>query len=210
MTRLHWAGLMLAALMLFLAVWPAKSDYAGGHVVTIQIGQGRCSAVHIGGGTFLTAKHCFNPRLTRLSHLEVSMVGLDHRIVLRSRYGDTDIATLQVDDLPLDFPVARPRCDIPRAGEPVTMIGNPRRMGMIAVPGTVIHGAAKVGHLHPVMPKRAIALSAGLGRGMSGGAVIDAAGRLIGINSGVVDHIAIAARVHDLPACASERMAAGE
>ena len=98
----------------------------------------------------------------------------------------TDVAVLKVDaemELP-SLPVAD--SDQLRVGDVVFAIGNPLNVGLTATQGIVSAKERMSGILGPGGYENFIQTDAAINMGNSGGALIDTAGRLVGINTAIV------------------------
>jgi S1-C subfamily serine protease len=93
---------------------------------------------------------------------------------------DTDLAVLKIGlgTLPI---MPRGRSDSLRVGEPVLAIGNPLGLGQTVTQGIV--SATGRGRLGMSTFENFIQTDAAINLGNSGGALVDAAGRMIGLNS---------------------------
>jgi S1-C subfamily serine protease len=96
---------------------------------------------------------------------------------------DTDLAVLQVrmDDLPA---IRLGRSDRLRVGDPVLAIGNPLGLGQTVTQGIV--SATGRGRLGVSTFENFIQTDAAINFGNSGGALVDAQGELVGINTAVI------------------------
>ncbi|MGC6423745.1 MAG: Do family serine endopeptidase [Lentimonas sp.] len=98
----------------------------------------------------------------------------------------TDVAVLKVntdDELPA-LPIAD--SEHLRVGDVVFAIGNPLNVGLTATQGIVSAKERMSGILGPGGYENFIQTDAAINMGNSGGALIDAAGRLVGINTAIV------------------------
>lgn len=95
---------------------------------------------------------------------------------------DTDLAVLKISlgTLPI---MPRGRSDNLRVGEPVLAIGNPLGLGQTVTQGIV--SATGRGQLGVSTFENFIQTDAAINLGNSGGALVDAEGRLVGINSAI-------------------------
>jgi len=95
---------------------------------------------------------------------------------------DTDLAVLKIDlgTLPI---MPRGRSDNLRVGEPVLAIGNPLGLGQTVTQGIV--SATGRGRLGVTTFENFIQTDAAINLGNSGGALVDATGKLIGLNSAI-------------------------
>ncbi|MBM5812590.1 MAG: trypsin-like serine protease [Gammaproteobacteria bacterium] len=95
---------------------------------------------------------------------------------------DTDIAVLQIElaELPV---IPRGRSDRLRVGEPVLAIGNPLGLGQTVTQGIV--SATGRGRLGVSTYENFIQTDAAINFGNSGGALVNAAGELVGLNTAI-------------------------
>lgn len=98
---------------------------------------------------------------------------------------DTDLAVLRIrlGTLPI---MPRGRSDDLRVGEPVLAIGNPLGLGQTVTQGIV--SATGRGRLGVSTFENFIQTDAAINFGNSGGALVDAEGKLVGINSAIAGH----------------------
>jgi S1-C subfamily serine protease len=98
---------------------------------------------------------------------------------------DTDLAVLQIplQHLPV---ITLGRSDHLRVGDVVLAIGNPLALGQTVTQGIV--SATGRGQLGLAMFENFVQTDAAINPGNSGGALVDAAGRLVGINTAVLSH----------------------
>ena len=118
-------------------------------------------------------------RLSDQSEYEASLIGSDPK---------TDIAVLKIDpEVPLAA-LTFADSDRIRVGDVVFAIGNPFDVGLTATHGIVSATSRSQGGriLGPGSYEDFIQTDAAINRGNSGGALIDAWGRLIGINTAIV------------------------
>lgn len=160
-----------AALLLASCVAAPAFGYLEHSSVKIENGDGHGSGVVIGPRLVLTAKH----------------VADEDGLVARTRDGDKlpltkvwesdtqDLAIMQTaQDFPASVPVATLTCDLPKVGDPVTVIGNP--LGAEFVFG--------FGHIaSTVSPKddTTVVMDLNVLPGDSGGPVLDAKGHVVGV-----------------------------
>ncbi len=107
----------------------------------------------------------------------------DERVAAATLVGvdrDTDLAVLKIDlgTLPI-MPLGR--SDRLRIGEPVLAIGNPLGLGQTVTQGIV--SATGRGQLGVAIFENFIQTDAAINLGNSGGALVDASGRMVGLNS---------------------------
>lgn len=139
--------------------------------VTYGEKKGHGSATHIGNGYFLTAAHVIKEgELPLLDGVvsEVLWVNNEYDVaLLRSDARDMEAATLD--------------CREPEVGEEIALYGNPLNLNSVTTWGQVSGKARAVGPWGSVNP-----INAAIAPGMSGGALIDDDGDLVGINVGVM------------------------
>jgi len=99
---------------------------------------------------------------------------------------EADLAILQVEDAPADMPhLALRDSDTVQVGELVLAIGNPFGVGQTVSSG-IVSGLARSGGATGQARGYFIQTDAPINPGNSGGALIDMAGRLIGINTSIL------------------------
>jgi S1-C subfamily serine protease len=163
------AGLPPQLAQLFGDVWP---DYR--ERVERSLGSGIIYDVH---GHVVTNYHV----IARASQIQVQLK--DARTAPAALVGvdrDTDIAVLKIGlgTLPI-MPLGR--SDRLRVGEPVLAIGNPLGLGQTVTQGIV--SATGRGQLGVNAFENFIQTDAAINFGNSGGALVDATGKLVGLNS---------------------------
>jgi S1-C subfamily serine protease len=149
-------------------------------VVTVLVGEGVGSGVVFrGGGLVLTNQHVVgDARTVQLALADGSR--LDARVVGTDAV--TDLAVLRAERT--DLPVAQFRTELPQPGETVLAMGSPLGLmntvtaGIISgvgreIPGSATQSRALVDLLQTDAP---------ISPGNSGGALVDASGRVVGIN----------------------------
>lgn len=112
--------------------------------------------------------------------IDAELIGRDER---------TDIALIKIDEEDLPFvPIAD--SDNLRIGDIVFAIGNPLGVGQTTTMGIVsATGRTNLGILGQGGYENFIQTDAAINRGNSGGALIDAEGRLVGINSAIISPV---------------------
>src|SRR5687767_14007149 len=165
------AGLPPQLAQLFGDVWP---DYR--ERVERSLGSGIIYDVH---GHVVTNYHV----IARAAQIQVQLK--DGRTAPATLVGvdrDTDIAVLKIGlgTLPI-MPLGR--SDRMRAGEPVLAIGNPLGLGQTVTQGIV--SATGRGQLGVTTFENFIQTDAAINFGNSGGALVDATGKLVGLNSAI-------------------------
>lgn len=163
-----WAGVLAAALARH-RVKPAVMDAA---FVKIETDTGHGSGVHVGRGYVLTAAHVVAGRQSITVKSETGRVRGAQLLWANDAY---DVALLTVPS-PADLKAAHLACRDASPGERVSSHGNPLNLEAISSWGNVARPAAKQSRWANVFIADLI-----VDAGMSGGAVLDAAGRLIGL-----------------------------
>lgn len=140
--------------------------------VTYEDYGGYGSATHIGNGYFLTAAHVIKdgkvPLLDGERMADVLWVNKKYDVAFLRAYAK------DMNSAPLD-------CREPDAGERVSLYGNPLNLESVTTWGQVSGSAREVGPWASVNP-----VNAAIAPGMSGGALIDEDGDLVGVNVGVM------------------------
>ena len=165
------AGLPPQFAQLFGDVWPEYRER-----VERSLGSGIIYDVH---GHIVTSYHVIEGasqvrvQLKDGREAPAELVGVDR---------DTDLAVLriQLDTLPI-MPLGR--SDRLRVGEPVLAIGNPLGLGQTVTQGIV--SATGRGQLGVTTYENFIQTDAAINFGNSGGALVDATGKLVGLNSAI-------------------------
>jgi serine protease Do len=156
---------------------------AGPAVVGLGRGWGVGSGVVIAPGRVLTNAH-------NLRHDELSVTFVDGRREAGRVAGsdpDLDVAVIDVDTGDVE-PVNWPADDAqPEMGRAILALGNPGGRGLRVTPGFVSSTARSFRGPRGRRIAGAIEHTAPLPRGSSGGPLLDASGRLIGINAVRVD-----------------------
>ena len=165
------AGLPPQFAQLFGEVWPEYRER-----VERSLGSGIIYDVH---GHIVTNYHV----IARAEEIQVQLK--DGRAAPATRVGvdrDTDLAVLKIDlgTLPI-MPFGR--SDRLRVGEPVLAIGNPLGLGQTVTQGIV--SATGRGQLGVTTFENFIQTDAAINFGNSGGALVDATGKLVGLNSAI-------------------------
>src|SRR5215211_7554648 len=154
------------------------AESVGPSVVGLGRGWGHGSGVVIGAGQVLTSAH-------NLRRDEVTVSFQDGRRVRGEVAGsdpDLDLAVLAVDTG--DAPAVRwEPVEAPGIGTPVVALANPGGRGLRATLGFVSSGERSFRGPRGRRVHGAIEHTAPLPRGSSGGPLVDAEGRLLGINS---------------------------
>ena len=165
------AGLPPQFAQLFGEVWPEYRER-----VERSLGSGIIYDVH---GHIVTNYHV----IARAEEIQVQLK--DGRAAPATLVGvdrDTDLAVLKIDlgTLPI-MPLGR--SDHLRVGEPVLAIGNPLGLGQTVTQGIV--SATGRGQLGVTTFENFIQTDAAINFGNSGGALVDATGKLVGLNSAI-------------------------
>ena len=138
-------------------------------------------------GLMLTNNHVISSSRGRLADtVRVTLNGLgDFEAEVLGRDRRTDIALLKLEGE--DFPHLRMAdSDLLRIGDIVFAVGNPLGLGQTSTMGIVsATGRTDLGLLGAGSFEDFIQTDAAINRGNSGGALVDAAGRLIGINTAI-------------------------
>lgn len=116
-------------------------------------------------------------RLQDKREFEAELIGSDQK---------TDVAVLKVESASAIHPISVADSDQIRVGDVVFAIGNPLEVGITATQGIVsATGRHSLGILGQGAYENFIQTDASINLGNSGGALIDAYGRLIGINTAI-------------------------
>ncbi len=140
------------------------------------------------GGFILTNNHVVTVRGREVDEIEVRLADgrrLEARIV--GRDPATDIAVLKVEaETPLPSIITTNSDDI-RVGDIAFAIGNPLEVGLTVTQGIIsATGRTNLGIIRGGGYEDFIQTDASINMGNSGGALVDAEGRLIGINTAIV------------------------
>lgn len=144
--------------------------------VKISLGMGHGSGTYLGNGRVLTAYHVVNGAVT------IGVVTSSGRVYpakITFFDKDNDIAIVDIDKA-APLAVASVSCRHPIVGEKVTSTGNPYSDERVTKTG---HVAGYV-RANPLLPS-VIILDVSAAPGMSGGAVRDASGEIIGMTNAV-------------------------
>lgn len=155
------------------AIW-LQHSYGSPHVkISVPVGHG--SGTYIGNGRILTALHV-------VAGASVITVRTEDRQVATARMiladPDSDMAVLQLDSAILSD-TARISCAWAKRGDTVRSYGNPLKFEFVEHIGHI----AGSEHVSFQTVKRAMLLNISILPGMSGGAVLNESGRIIGINT---------------------------
>jgi serine protease Do len=158
----------------------AAADRVGPAVIGLGRGWGRGSGVVIADGRVLTNSHVLRGE-------EVAVTRADGEVTLGSVAGrdpDLDIAVIDVDTAGAPAVAWEPAIlDDVRAGQPVFALADPGGRGLRTTFGLVTATGRSFRGPRGRRIGGSIEHSAPLPRGSSGGPLVDAAGRLLGINS---------------------------
>lgn len=111
--------------------------------------------------------------------------GAEHRAVVIGRDPSTDLALIKVEQTGLPFAVLADSSKV-RVGHKVYAIGNPMGVGMTVTSGIVSAKNRRIGILGKHGHEDFIQTDASINPGNSGGALVDADGRLVGINTAIL------------------------
>ena len=148
-------------------------EIRAGSVIKISHEKGHGSAVHIGDRYALTAAHVLPAGAKTITALFDDDISHEAEVLWRN--DAYDVALLR---LPEDISIAHSRlsCRVPKPDEMVIANGNPLGLQWIKTRGYIAGGAIDVGRW-----KSVVTLSIPIAGGMSGGALFDARGDLVGI-----------------------------
>ncbi len=152
----------------------------------LRQGQGLGSGVIVSAdGFILTNNHVvegaeeLKVQLNGGRELPAKIIGTDEK---------TDIALIRIEAVGLPF-VTLADSDKVRVGDIVFAIGNPLEVGQTVTMGIVsATGRSELGMLEDGGYENFIQTDAAINQGNSGGALIDARGRLVGINSAIISN----------------------
>lgn len=146
-------------------------------VVKLQLEQGHGSAVHIGGGYFVTAAHVTG------GNAEIDYLTFDGDTgVVMTLWENTDYDIALVYDPDTKATAVDIDCRDPVKGERISFTGNPLNMNFLTSWGETAGNPVKIdGFWENVYPVDGTIIN-----GMSGGGAFDSGGDLIGINVGVM------------------------
>ncbi len=172
--------LMVLGVAISLCVIPTMprpgGHFSAGSVVKVQMQGGHGSAVHIGGGNFLTAAHVVGdqPKATLIADdgtetpAEIVWVNRAH-----------DLALIKAESSA--FAASRLSCRTPYMDELLFAKGNPVNLTHITTRGHVAGVVREMGPWRSVVP-----VDLTVAGGMSGGGVFDQSGNLVGITVGLM------------------------
>jgi S1-C subfamily serine protease len=159
--------------------------------VALVSGSGTGSGVHIGHGYILTAGHVANMG-GELSAKD--SMGRMHKLTVLWVNTRKDLALLKLnDDAPLN--AAPLSCDAPVIGQHIRAYGNPLGVESVYSEGKIVGAPISEGPWESVEM-----LDATIVPGMSGGALVNDAGQVVGINVGVMVYGALTGFGYSVPA----------
>lgn len=145
--------------------------------LTLVSGSGTGSGVHIGNGFVLTAGHV----ATMGGELSAKdSEGRTHKLTLLWVNASKDIALMKLAD-PVSVGMAPLSCDAAVVGQHVRAYGNPLAIESVYSEGRIVGAPIQEGPWEKVMMLDAVIVP-----GMSGGALVNDAGQVVGINVGVM------------------------
>jgi S1-C subfamily serine protease len=191
--RNWWVGLLTIIVSFAVLAWsllwlasPAggNAPEQAGPVVKVEVGTSHGSGVHIGNGYVLTAEHVV------YAHTNAPKDKPRPLTIRNDRGGEAEAEVLWSSDY---YDVALLRTDMPLGtselscrplivGEPVTVLGNPKQMSWVQTWGRIGSAEQAVKDFWP----RAVVVDVTTTTGSSGGPVLDADGRTVGIVVGGV------------------------
>ena len=169
---------VLAGVILALAVTSStKSEPLSNSVVKVVVPGGHGSATHIGNGYYVTAAHVVASQMEVQIKTSTGQAGKAEILWASTKY---DIALLHSGLEGVN--AARLECRTPDQGEAIEFRGNPSELEHISTWGRVSgHARIHPGFWHNAMPVDGV-----IAPGMSGGAVFDNGGDLVGVNVGLM------------------------
>lgn len=170
------AVIVCIAILAFISASAAiRQPEHGSPVVKVKVGQGHGSAVHIGGGLFLTAHHVVVGE-TSIELLSPTGTCKDAKVLWLAK--EYDLALLEADCSGVG--TSPLRCETLSAGDRVISYGNPLDYEFLEKRGYIAGTPHRRGPWALVYPTDMM-----IAPGMSGGPVTDLEGRLVGINVGI-------------------------
>jgi serine protease Do len=157
---------------------PPKAAEIATAFVKVVDDKGHGSGVHIGSGYILTAAHVANDFKDMTI---VDTLGVKRTAKTLWQNVSEDVALMRVDGFD-GIGVAELDCSPTHDGQRITAIGNPRDLEDITMSGRVAGVTRKIGPWAHGVPVDMTILP-----GMSGGAVIDEAGSVVGISVGAMN-----------------------
>jgi len=139
-------------------------------------------------GYILTNNHVVTVRGEEVDEIEVRLSdGRQHEARIVGRDPATDVAVLKVDVEKSLPSIVTANSDDIRVGDIVFAIGNPLEVGLTVTQGIVsATGRTNLGIIRQGGYENFIQTDASINMGNSGGALVDAEGRLVGINTAIV------------------------
>jgi serine protease Do len=157
---------------------PVAADKSSAHLkVVLPTGHG--SAVHIGDGYLVTAGHVAEGQTVLELHSEGGTVYKADVLWINKEY---DIAFLKMQEQ-TSLASAPLNCAPNAIGQKITAYGNPTVLEFIYTRGEVVGAVRQFGDWKAVVPVDLV-----VAPGMSGGAVLDDAGAVVGITVGVMQY----------------------
>lgn len=153
---------------------PAKPQ--PGATVKLLVGQGHGSAVHLGGGVFLTAAHVVDGEATLRVKMDNGQIVSASKLWSSPEY-DIAMVIASSADHAKTAPLS---CRTPPIGEELEARGNPSQIEFARIRGRVAGGAQEYGPW-----RQAFTADMSIAPGMSGGPVLDRAGNIVGVSVGV-------------------------
>lgn len=165
-----------ASLAVVMATYQTvNAPYLPGPNVKVMLTQGHGSGVFIGQGSVITAAHVVEGATT-VDLLLDNGKAVKADVLWASK--EFDIAHLRIRG-DVDLAPATLSCRVPETGEEVTAIGNPVRFDNLVFRGFINGTPCDIGPWKGAVPADLTIIP-----GMSGGALYDASGKVIGINVG--------------------------
>lgn len=167
------AGAVIALVAATAYAYPTQPETLPGSTVKVVLENGHGSGVHIGNGYVLTAAHVLRgePAL-KLDD------GTEHPATVLWQNKEYDIALLRTEATMQSSSLA---CTALYDGQSVIARGNPSQLEFVSSAGRVVGAPRAVGPWKAAAP-----VDMTIVMGMSGGPTLDAAGRVVGINVGVL------------------------
>ena len=156
------------------ATTPSAPPYP---VVEVHLQDSQGSAVHIGDGLYITASHVVG-KAGEVTLVDRDGNSVDAKVLWAAN--DHDVALIRAGS-DLDVPAAALNCNPLHAGEEVRALGSTIGARFQETKGTVSGEISSFGIFASLMPMDITVYS-----GMSGGAVLDSHGRLVGIINSIL------------------------
>lgn len=154
--------------------YPTQSEQLPGSTVKVVMAAGHGSGVHIGNGYVLTAAHVLGNGEPKLKLDD----GSEQPATVLWQNKGHDVALLRTDATMAAAPLS---CTALYDGQTIIAKGNPSQLEFVSSAGRVVGTPREVGPW-----KVAVVVDMTIVMGMSGGPTLDAAGRVVGINVGVL------------------------